>query len=231
MKETIAKLNVQTCVLDGGGQANFCDSGLQEGLSSLLKSLLNSLGDILEQYTVKFTVGFYINQYEGLSKPGDEMETGILIVRDDLKKWGDTIVKELIDKDVSQESLAIKSAILTSWKDSDLVHRTFESGNDNLSIICAPLPWPCESDTSLGAMFIITSPIEKLPVDTSVCLAIFNIIAANFISKYNDCVSHRKTELAGRKKGKAAQTLTARRRLAIVRQLCIYHQAHLRKPS
>ena len=209
INQTVQSLNDQTCSTNVGSDPHLCDEELQVRLKDVLKPVLSNTNTILNAYDVnKFTIGLHLafyrkepNDYSkiNLIPAGNDQitidnwdeidDSGILILRDDLKLEFNLIDKKLLESmNETQQRLEIRSAIQKSFNNIEFVKSEFIYQNKTYTIVCSDMPMVCSDSDASGVMFIIMEgqyiPVEDLPY----LLRIFNRVAANYVYKYNDCV-------------------------------------------
>jgi len=189
--EVIERLNEQTCALNGGSDETLCDRGIVEGLSELLGPVISNVNFLLDTQRPDALVGVYLKWYASVNNP-HEGDTGVLVLNDTLPMPG-IIQKNLYDNgEVSDLPLEIQSALKRSFRNQEFLSMGIgRFGDHDLAIHCSPMPVACNGDNMLGVLFFIAEEQETIPADLHEQMTIFNRVVANWVYRYDDCVSKR----------------------------------------
>lgn len=190
--QTIERLNVTTCSLTPGDDTQMCDSGLKDGINQLIQPVIANTHFLLNTLNTEFTVGLYLASYRTLANTRDNLDKGIIILKDTLLPCENEISKELIQEEgLAGVELEIQAVIRKSLNNHKFVEETISNAITNFTIICSPMPFACEENSLLGVLFIISKYIEKTPEDLPTTLTIFNRIISNWVYRYDGCIISR----------------------------------------
>ncbi|MFC6223132.1 hypothetical protein ACFP2F_07755 [Hymenobacter artigasi] len=190
--QTMQRLNGQTCSLNIGDDTHLCDGGISKGVRELIEPVIDNTFFLLNTINTKFTIGLYLNGYSSMDTP-NHWESGLITIDDKLDKRH-CLPKELFNiTGVNGEALEIQTAIRQSFNNQQFVFKNYETNGESFSIICSNMPVACNENDGLGVLFIISKNVSSLPSDLSTHLKIFGRVIANWVYRYNECVSNRLT--------------------------------------
>jgi len=187
---TIERLNGQTCALNYGDDTHLCDKGIKDGIYSLIEPVIDNVFFVLDTINTKFTVGVYIENYCTMAALG-QLESGIITVDDKLGKEYLLTKDLLLQADVKDEQFSLQVAIRQSFNNYEFIKSDYSVGQEKFTIICSPMPFACNEEDVNGVLFIIGKHIDTIPLETETNLKIFNRVIANWIYRYNECISNR----------------------------------------
>jgi hypothetical protein len=191
---TIERLNGQTCALNYGDETDLCDKGIKDGIYNLIEPVIDNIYFVLDTINTNFTIGVFLESYA--SSTQDEVwESGIITISDKLNKEF-LLEKNLLQQaNVRDEKFHIQTAIRSSYNNHSFGKTDYTVNNIDYSIICSPMPFACNENELNGILFIIAEKLGNLPNETETNLKIFNRVIANWIYRYNECMT---TKLQGR---------------------------------
>jgi hypothetical protein len=184
--KSIQSLNANTCIVTGFGEdSQLCQEPLIDGLSKVLDPIIQQPHYLLNCSKSSFTVSLCITAPKK-TETGCclDFEEAMMNFRDDFG------VHNLIASSMTATKgipLSIKSLAEQSYGDSDLLTANISHGGRALKIITSPVPAVCEGD-NIGVMYIVCEENVPMPPDVANTLQIFGRLAANWISKYQECM-------------------------------------------
>ncbi|HAL70790.1 MAG TPA: hypothetical protein DCP71_03355 [Verrucomicrobiales bacterium] len=199
--QSIKALNAKTCSLNSQ-VADVCDQPVFEGLKSMLLPIVDRPQQILDCEMAHFTVGVIVDYAElqtlELTEPVDEdslwfrERTFFSMFRDDLglkKQIFENVFKMNAPKGVALELL---HSIQKAKNENTLDVRPVSMDNGQvIQLISSPIPMVCEENSPIGVIWVFRECDQIVPEDLDNILRIFGRIAANWLSKFDECHRNR----------------------------------------
>jgi hypothetical protein len=213
--EAVKSLNSNTCNYNEfNAESHLCDQSLSNGLQSVYRPYFDNLQNLLVTPQAKFTVGAYLNYFLKLpaefgKEPKDPLEDyDVFIPKDDFG-FGNLFIKDILTNlTLTDLPFFFQHQFQDSFKHQRFIHNTFEANDKEYSLMTAPIPTVCE-DGSTGVFFMISESLNNIPSDIDTVTLIFSRLFSNWLSKYNDCLDDRCSQMNSmlfEKKGAAVTT-------------------------
>jgi hypothetical protein len=204
--DAIRALNSATCnITNEGDDSELCRGAVQEGLEKVLTSVINRPQQVLDCNMALFSVGALVNHGELVQPYGKTSKSlvwqdSFLVFRDDLgllsacgrSPWDKS--SDIYDLPKGAR-LDMRHSLEHSMHENRIDVRSVSVGNKRVQLISAPIPLVCDEDAANGVIWIGRECVQEPPSDAENILRIFGRIAANWLSKYNECVSNRWTSV------------------------------------
>lgn len=184
--QAIKTLNSATCKISSIEDA-LCESAMSDGISAVLSPLINRTQIVLDCNTAKFTVGALVRHYQKSNgEPEDVIEW--LILRDDVGLGQEITTNPWSTRFSTGTALQIRQAFEIVLNENRIVECPLILKENTFQIVCSPIPLVCNESISGGVLCIIQECTKPPPKDVANILLIFGRIAANWLSKYDECI-------------------------------------------
>ncbi|MDL2319662.1 hypothetical protein LJC45_00820 [Alistipes sp. OttesenSCG-928-B03] len=196
IKGAVIGFNAITCKITDDDN-DLCNQALKTGLNEVFANVANHSNVIFNApLESDFTIGCYLDSY--YTYPDEVSQRGVFIIKDDLD-LNSCIPSDIMDIDNAQEAtFEIQTSINICFNNASASETDFELSDRNYTIRTYPIYEVC-CDNSIGVLFIVSQSGIEVPQDVADIIDIFNRIATNYLSRYNQCVWDRLEEL--RKRG------------------------------
>lgn len=117
--------------------------------------------------------------------------TGVFVIKDDLN-LKDYIAKEIFSKEnIAGIELEIQSCLKACFNSKVPQFYSPMRENKSLAMYANLIPVVCDESISSGVLFLVGNNLHSLPNDFDDVTRIYNRIIANWLNRYNDCITHR----------------------------------------
>jgi hypothetical protein len=197
--KSIMSLNAHTCNWVNAEPAPVCDNPIMDGFKEVWEPLISAPQYLLNTAKTKYTVIVSIENSPYIEGHGLGTDTRsplhlayreeVFVLRDDYNLAEE--IKACLESKTESRGYLLKvyQQGIESYNDIKLVNQLIEFPTGKiLQLITVPVPSVCE-EINNGTMFILCDDEINIPSDLEKLLMIFNRIATNWVSKYNDCLT------------------------------------------
>ncbi len=192
VNKAIESLNDSTCAYtpDNDTENKLCSNPLEVGLQGVLNMIIQFPHVLVDSDTARFTV--VLHTFGTLCKDPKNHELvykdHTLRFRDDFNLFNEIKYAQTAKDQSTDFSLLLYSQGLNSKNNVKLLSSSYTYNDEQLKVITAPLPAICEG-VYAGVFYIICEDKFDVPADLENVMLIFGRIAANWITKYEECFS------------------------------------------
>lgn len=173
----------------------FEKDSIEHSLTTLFSSFSKQSKIILGSNDDKITIGAYLTDLVQASNyPIDEKTSlvytnGVFIIRDDFELHSSCLPLNLMEgTDFGSCVLDIQTTIRKAFNSGNINKTIVSTDKGNYHLICGAIPYSCNIDKQLGALFIFIKEDEKIEDDLDSVIEVYSRILCNWYPSFNRCV-------------------------------------------